>query len=154
MRRCAGGCCAWPARTGGPGIVAALAGDRINLGDLLAIYALTQTSGNGEEPGLSNHDLDIDLRAGEFQGLGLVAKSVDANFRIESGEITINRLKAGDFYGVSIDSAGRLSDLLGAPSGSFRLKAAGANAAALAELAGRHWPGIAILTQTGRRSRH
>lgn len=132
------------ARNGRPGIVAALAGDRINLDDLLAVYVLTQAN---QEAGLANHDLDIDLRASEFEGMGLVAQGIEAQFRMESGSLTVNRLKAADFYGVVIESAGKLTDFLDKPSGSFRLKASGEDASALAELAANRWRAHPVLTQ-------
>lgn len=120
---------------GRPAILAQLAGETIDLDDLIAIYSLTQSR---DGPALASHDFDLELQAAKFSGLGMSARGVDAAIRIEGGAVTVNRLKASDFLGASIDSSGRLTDLLATPNGDFRLNIKAGDGSALAGLAMRH----------------
>ena len=117
---------------GRPGIIADLSGDRINVDDLMAIYSLTEKD-NG--PVLTNHDLDIALKAKELKGMQLQARNVDAQLRVEGGSVTVEHLDVGDFYGARIKGSGRLNDLMNQPSGQIKLQMEASDGAALARLA-------------------
>jgi uncharacterized protein involved in outer membrane biogenesis len=118
---------------GQPAIIAELSGEEINLDDLQAIYALTQT--DDEAANLTDHDLDIGLQAGLLRGQGLEAHNVNAHIRVQDGAISIDRLSAGDFYGTKIVTAGTLSDILGKPSGNFEIEISAEQARQIVALA-------------------
>lgn len=123
---------------GRPAIVAELKGERIDLDNLIAIYAL---AGNSDRSALTNHDLDLTLDAGTLIAAGLEAASVDAKVKVQSGAISVDRFNAEDFYGARIESEGRLADVLDKASGSLRLKVTADDATRLASLvAGRFGP--------------
>jgi hypothetical protein len=117
---------------GRPGILAQFSGDLINIDDLVAIYSLTRSDG-GE--GISNHDIDVALKAGVLQGSGLEARGVDAHVRVQAGSVTIDRLDAQEFYGAAISSSGRLADLPANPNGNFSLRVEAQDGSSLAALA-------------------
>lgn len=112
-------------------IIADLSGREINIDDLRAIYALTQSE---DDASLTNHDLDIQIKTGRLEWSGLVARDVEAHVRMEGGSISVDRLNADDFYGATIHSSGRLSDMLGRPSGNFGLTVKAQDGAQLTDL--------------------
>lgn len=116
-------------------IIADMSGENINLDDLRAIYALTQSG--DETEALTNHDLDIKLRAGTLEAQGFTARDVDARLRVEAGSVSVDSLNAGDFYGAEIRSSGKLANLLEKPSGNFGLSVQAADGTKLVELGER-----------------
>ena len=100
-------------------IVASLEGAHINLDDLRAIFALTSQD-NADV--VTNHDLDISLKAGKLAGFDITAENVEARFRVKGGTVSVEKLVASDFFGASISSSGRIDDLLKRPNGNFDLK--------------------------------
>jgi uncharacterized protein involved in outer membrane biogenesis len=106
--------------SGRAAIIADLSGSEIDIDDLQAVYLLTQREDDAAS--LTNHDLDVSLRAGLLRGGGLEASDVDAHFRVEGGSISIERLRARDFYGARVATTGELDDLLGEASGGFGME--------------------------------
>lgn len=109
---------------GRPGIVAVLNGDLVNLDDLRAIYALTQGGTGEENAAFAGHDLDLRLNAkelrGEAFGENLRASDVNAHVRVQKGSLAIEKLDIGSFFGTSVASSGRISDLLDKPNGNVK----------------------------------
>ncbi|MFZ1813921.1 MAG: AsmA-like C-terminal region-containing protein [Rhizobiaceae bacterium] len=119
---------------GRPAIIARLSGETIDLDDLVAIYSL---AGGSEGGNLSSHDLDIAIQAGQLEAAGLSASQVNAHFRVANGALSVDQVSAGDFLGARIESSGKLSDLLGKPSGNLSIRVAADDASGLAELGAR-----------------
>ncbi|PCI05481.1 MAG: hypothetical protein COB78_02450 [Hyphomicrobiales bacterium] len=109
---------------GRPGIVVSLNGDLVNLDDLRAIYALTQGGTSDESEAFAGHDLDLQLKAKELRGKAfgenLRAENVNAHIRIQKGALAIEKLDIGLFFGTSLRSSGRISDLLDKPNGNVK----------------------------------
>ena len=109
---------------GRPGIVAVLNGDLVNLDDLRAIYALSQGGTSEKNSAFSGHDLDLRLSAGELRGEAfgenLRASNVNAHVRVQKGSLAIEKLDIGSFFGTSVASSGRISDLLDKPNGNVK----------------------------------
>jgi len=108
-----------------PGIIAILDGDLVNLDDLRAIFALTQGGVTAKGDGaIGKHDLDLRLKAKELRGAifdeGLRANNVDAHIRVQNGALSIEKLNMGSFFGASVNSSGRISDLLDKPNGNVK----------------------------------
>lgn len=119
-------------RGGRPQLLAELSGERIDVDQLAALYTL---AGGSNETGLAGHNLDLTLNAGLLEGQGMVANDVESRLRFEDGAVSIVALNAGDFYGATIHSSGRLADLLGEPSGNLVLDVTAQDGARLARLA-------------------
>lgn len=115
-----------------PALIARLAGARIDIDELLALYSLAGGDAGG---GLAAHDVDLMLEADLLQGQGLSAGQVEARLRFEEGSISVDALKAEDFYGTRVESSGRLDDLLDRPSGNLTLRVDGEDASRLAAMA-------------------
>lgn len=109
---------------GRPGIIAVLNGDLVNLDDLRAIYALTQGRTNDGGAAFAGHDLDLHLTAKELRGKAfgenLRADNVNAHVRVQKGSLAIEKLDIGSFFGTSVRSSGRISDLLDKPNGNVK----------------------------------
>ena len=107
-----------------PGIIATLSGDVVNLDDLRAIYALTQGGTADENAAFAGHDLDLRLNAKELQGMAfgenLRATDVNTHVRVQKGSLAIEKLDIGSFFGTSVASSGRISDLLDKPNGNVK----------------------------------
>ncbi|MEZ5870621.1 MAG: AsmA family protein [Nitratireductor sp.] len=116
---------------GKAGIIAEFTGERINIDDLMAVYSLTRGQNETE---LASHDLDVNLQADLLEFDGLAASQVNTHFRVQGGSVSLDRLDVGDFAGASIESTGRLSDVLDKASGSFRLKVSAEDGSRLAAL--------------------
>lgn len=123
-------------------ILAELHGSEMDLDDLWAIYALTQDQGTGN---LTTHDLDLSLDAGLLSGEGMEASGVSAHVLVRAGSVSIEKLDAADFYGATIHSSGRISDLLAQASGSFGLQVDAADGSRLAALAAARLPESRLL---------
>lgn len=117
---------------GRPAIIASLSGDVIDVDDLRAIQSLV---GDENGKGLSGHDLDIALKSARLRHDDLEASEVDAHLRVTDGVVSVERFNAGDFYGASIKSSGKLLDILGSANGSFGLRITAPDASALTALA-------------------
>ncbi|MFK5980712.1 MAG: AsmA-like C-terminal region-containing protein [Rhizobiaceae bacterium] len=109
---------------GRPGIIASLNGDLVNLDDLRAIYALTQGGTADESAAFAGHDLDLRLNAKELRGKAfgenLRASNVNTHVRVQKGSLAIEKLDIGSFFGTSVASSGRISDLLDKPNGNVK----------------------------------
>lgn len=123
-------------KDGRPGIIAELGGEKVNIDDLRAIYALTQ---GGQGANFSNHDVDFRLRSdrieGKLFGEKLLANGIDMHLRVQEGSLSLERLNAEEFFGAGLQSVGRVSDLLAKPHGNMKLKLVAENASKLAALA-------------------
>ncbi len=118
--------------SGRPAIIANLSGDTIDIDDLRAIQSLM---GGNTGNGISGHDLDVALKAGELRYDNLRANDVDAHMRMTGGLLSLDRLYAGSFYGATVKSSGNISDILGNASGSFGLKISADDGSGLVSLA-------------------
>lgn len=114
-------------------LIVELAGTRVNLQDLQALYSLVKEKGEGSD--VSEHDLNVRISADELQAaigdVPLTAKAVDAQFRVQDGDFSVEQFDAGDFYGAKILSAGRLERALERPNGNFKLDIEAADATRL-----------------------
>lgn len=113
-----------------PAIIAQLAGNRVNIDDLQAIYSLAQD--NKEANSLVTHDLNVTIKADLFEAklkeLPVIAKGVDAQVNISDGRVSLDRLKADEFYGAAINTSGRIDKLLTKPDGNIKLELEAENA--------------------------
>lgn len=103
---------------GTPAIIARLDGDKINLDDLRAVFALIA---DDNAQAISSHDLDININAGTLTGFNISAENVDARFRVAGGTISIEKLSSSNFFGATLSSEGRIENLLSKPNGNFKL---------------------------------
>ena len=125
-------------------LIAELQGNRVNIQDLRALYSLTRSSGETE---LATHDLDIKIKAdlleAQLADKPVIARAVDGHVRIKDGNVSIERLNAGNFYGSEINSSGRLENVLKNPDGNFKLDVRAENARELlaftGEFVGQHY---------------
>ncbi len=101
-----------------PALIARLEGDEINLDDLRAIFALVAQD---DSVAITSHDLDISLGAGKITGFGISADAVETRFRVAGGNISVEKLDASNFFGVTLSSSGRIDNLLTQPNGNFKL---------------------------------
>ncbi len=103
-------------------LIAELRGNRVNIQDLRALYSLIRSSGESE---LASHDLDIRIKADVLEAqMGdnpVVAGDVDAHVRVKAGNVSIERLNAGNFYQSKVNSTGRLENVLNNPDGNLKL---------------------------------
>jgi len=116
-----------------PAIIAQLAGNRVNIDDLRAIYSLAQDK--SQTNSLVTHDLNVTINADRFEAMvqdqPVIAKGVDAKVNISDGRVSLDRLKADEFYGASINTSGRIDKLLTKPDGNIKLALEAENAGAL-----------------------
>ncbi len=117
---------------GRPAIIAELSGRTLDTDDLIAIYSLTETRGGAA---LTDHDLDITIRADLLEGRQLHANGVNARVRVGAGSVAFDYLEVGDFYGAQLSGSGSLNDLLDQPGGRIELNVAAPDGSRLAELA-------------------
>ena len=101
-----------------PVLVAALEGSQINLDDLRAIFALMA---DDSAKAITNHDLDISLKAGKLVGFDISAEKFETRFQVIGGSVSVEKLNASNFFGATIASSGRIDDLLKQPNGKFDL---------------------------------
>ncbi|MEM9331599.1 MAG: AsmA-like C-terminal region-containing protein, partial [Pseudomonadota bacterium] len=113
-------------------LITELRGNRVNIQDLRALYSLARDPSQSE---LVTHDLDIkvkaDLLEAQFLDRPILAGKVDAHVRVRDGNVSVERLNAGDFYGSRLKSFGRLEQVLENPDGNLRLDVDAENAARL-----------------------
>ena len=106
-----------------PALIAELGGNRINLQDLQALFSLTRVS---DAPELASHDLDVRFTSDIFEtrlnDVPVTASNLDAQIRIKDNGVSVEKLNAGDFYGATITSVGRLERVLENPHGNLKLK--------------------------------
>ena len=121
-----------------PAIIAELKGNRVNVNDLRAIYSLTQDPNSADNP---VHDLDIKVKAealeAQLAGQPIVAGDVDAHVQVRSGSVSVERLQAGNIFGASISSFGRMDNILANPNGNMKLEVQAADATGLLQFAER-----------------
>ena len=117
---------------GRPAIIAELSGRTLDTDDLIAIYSLTETRGG---TALTDHDLDITIRADLLEGRQLQANGVNARVRVGAGSVAFDYLEVGDFYGAQLSGSGSLNDLLDQPGGRIELNVAAPDGSRLAALA-------------------
>ena len=126
-----------------PAMVARLEGKEINLDNLRAIYALIADERSAS---ISNHDLDITLKAGTLTGFDISANDVETRFRVTNGSVSIEKLSASDFFGSSFSSSGRIDDVLNHPNGNFKLSVNAADGSQLLQFLKTRLPDNPVLT--------
>ena len=126
-----------------PAMVARLEGKEINLDNLRAIYALIADERSAS---ISNHDLDITLKADTLTGFDISANDVETRFRVTNGSISIEKLNASDFFGSSFSSSGRIDDVLNHPNGNFKLSVNAADGSQLLQFLNTRLPDNPVLT--------
>lgn len=115
-----------------PALVAGIRGDTVRLDDLRAVLSLV--TGGGEGVAL-HQDFDLSLAANTLEAFDLAVDDVDLQFQYTEGELSIRRLRAGNFFGAAIDSRGQINNLLSAPSGNLSVEMSAGSARRLAALA-------------------
>lgn len=128
----------------------ALTGGALDV-DGLAAFASLFVSDTGDTR-FSDHDIDLQLKAGPVTVGGLTAETVDTAMRLRQGELEIDRLAVGGLAGTSISATGNLSGLSDDPTGRLDVSIVSADLAPLIDLAAARYPSQRLLVELQRRS--
>ena len=137
-----------------PAIIAELSGNLVNTENLRALYSLMQGQDTDD---FKTHDLNIKLEAEQLEtvigDISVEAKSVAGQIQVRDGSVAFQDFKADEFFGASIESTGRIEDVLAKPNGNLQLEVKAKNGnellSFLNDLSGEHPAFAPILSDTG-----
>jgi len=133
-----------------PSMVVKLDGGKLDV-EGLAAFASLFISDEGRTR-LTDHDIDLSLKAGPVMAAGLTAKSVDAGVRLTGGQLQIDRLSIKDLAGATISATGEIKDLATQPTGNIDASILSVDLAPLVALLARRYPANPLIAGLDRRA--
>lgn len=128
-----------------------LEGGRLDVEGLAAFASLFVSDAGAAR--WADHDLDLKVKAGPVTVAGVSADSVDAQLRLQGGELEVDRLAIGGLEGAAISATGTIKGIGTAPAGSIDATLLADDLGPLAALLAQRFPANAALAGLDARAR-
>ncbi len=133
-----------------PTVLLTLAGGALDLDGLQAFASLFVSDSGATR--FTEHDIDLQLKAGPVSAAGLSAETVDTALRLREHAVEIDRLSIGGLAGASISATGTISDFPDSPTGRLDGTIVATDLAPLIAVAAERYPQMPVLSGLKRRA--